>query len=175
MLTEISNLVHRTVTKIWLKHIPVDYSKNRLYREASLQDCFYFHLRREIGDSTLESLGIFIYPEYYYQGKYVDMAVLVRRKGREVPLAIFEFKYLNSTGSKPFDNDIVKVLEYLKNDGLCKFYLGFVQEVEYDYPIDFSWLKDEQKIHASGRIVELTGGFFKPGAQSASWFIKEHT
>lgn len=56
MIADISNLVDRTVKKIWLKCISADYNKKRLYREASLQDCFYFHLRREIGDATLEAM-----------------------------------------------------------------------------------------------------------------------
>lgn len=102
------------------------------------------------------------------------MAVLLRSRGKEIPLAIFEFKYLNSINNKPFNDDIVKVLNYIQYDELCKFYLGFIQEVEYEIPDDFSWLSEEQRLLSNGRITELSGGFFKPGAKKSSWLIKEH-
>lgn len=142
--------------------------------EASLQDCFYFNMRREIGDSTLEFFNMFIYPEYYYQGKYVDMAVLVKREDKIIPIAIFEFKYLSTTNDNLFLTDVSKILDYLQEDNTCKFYLGFIQEVEYDYDDDYSWLNNEQKILAADRVIEMVGGFCKPNDSNSNWFIKVH-
>ncbi|KRE45829.1 hypothetical protein [Paenibacillus sp. Soil522] len=172
ILNKLSKLVEKTAKTVWLNNISNDYILGRLYREASLQDCFYYHMRRELGDSTLDYFKMFIYPEYYYQGKYVDMAILVKQEELEVPIAIFEFKYLDSTNDKLFYADVSKVVDYIKNDTICKFFLGFIQEVEYDYPENFSWLNNNQKLLAAGRVIEMTGGFCKPNEDKSHWFIK---
>jgi hypothetical protein len=170
---DLSIIVKNASKEIWQNNIATDYDKNRLRREPSLQSSFYFHLRNKIGDSTLDFYNAVIYTEYHYKGKRVDLAVVQFRNGTACPIAIFEFKYKNSPNDAEFLKDVMKILSYVDNEDTCIFYIGFIQEAEYS-GLDnrFTWLNKNQIKRVSGRVIEITGGLFRPG-EKPIWSFSE--
>lgn len=158
---------------IWQEDIKEDFNMKRLYREGSLQSSFYYHLRRRIGDTTLNYYNAFLYTEFRYKGKRVDLALVIRYDDDQfVPVAIFEFKYLAIVSDALFMRDVEKVLDFIDSTDECIYYLGFIQEAEYsDMTDNFSWLTQEQADMCKGRLVELTGGLSKPN-EEAMWIVR---
>lgn len=149
-----------------------DYNKGRLRREASLQSSFYYHLRNKIGDATLDHFGASIFTEYHFKGKRVDLAV-VSHSG-SYPLAIYEFKYKDMVSDKPFLDDVEKIINYIADNQDCDFYIGFIQEVEFEELDDsYTWLNEAQKRIAQGRLVEMTGGMSRSNEDDPIWTFNE--
>ncbi|WP_308637326.1 hypothetical protein [Paenibacillus silvisoli] len=166
-------IVKNASKEIWEHNIAIDYDKNRLRREASLQSNFYFHLRNKIGDATLDFFNAVIYTEYHYKGKRVDLAVVQLLDGKILPIAIFEFKYKNSADDTEFKKDVTKIINYIDDSDVCTFYIGFIQEAEYaDLNDSYTWLEESQIQKASGRVIEMTGGLYRPDEESI-WSFKE--
>ncbi|MDQ0192670.1 hypothetical protein [Paenibacillus wynnii] len=90
-----------------------------------------------------------------------------------VPLAIFEFKYMNTASDRLFFKDVDKVLTLAYEEKLCKFYPGFIQEAEYtEMSENYSWLTEYQNTLGSGKLIEMTGGLYKPNEQP-QWIVRE--
>ncbi len=173
-LGDLSFMIKNASKVVWQNNIATDYKKGRLRREASLQSSFYYHLRNKIGDATLDSYNAVIYPEYHYKDKRVDLAVLAFEDNYQaIPLAIFEFKYKNIISDKPFLKDVEKILRYIDNEDNCLFYLGFIQEAEFtDSEDNFTWLNKAQSKKAGKRLIEMTGGLYRPNEEPV-WSFRE--
>ncbi len=172
-MNDLSIIVKNAAKEIWQYNIASDYDKNRLRREASLQSSFYYHLRSKIGDVTLDFYNAVIYPEYHYKGKRVDLAVVQLQNGKMHPIAIFEFKYKSSADDTEFLKDVDKIIRFIDESDTCIFYIGFIQEAEYaDIDDNFTWLNDSQIKRASGKVIEMTGGLYRPD-EKCIWSFKE--
>ncbi|MGE5662015.1 MAG: hypothetical protein ACM3X1_07170 [Ignavibacteriales bacterium] len=176
---EIHSIIDSIVKDTWINDIRDDYKKDKLRREGSFQCSLYYHLRNKIGEQFLEENKLCIYAEFGYLGKKVDLAIVQNKNGKIVPVALFELKYKNSANDSEFYKDVKKIISYIEQEPKAakwKHYLCFIQEAEFEeMTSDFSWLNDEQINLSRGRIVELTGGLYKPSEDNMGyWTIVEH-
>ncbi|MGO4699535.1 hypothetical protein AB4Z50_35475, partial [Paenibacillus sp. 2TAB26] len=117
-----------------------------------------------------------IYSEYHYKDKRVDLAVVAIEEHDldETPVAIFEFKYKSQASDNPFLNDVEKILGYINNENNCLFYLGFIQNAEFAaLDNNFSWLNEIQTKLGTKRLIEMSGGLFRPN-EDPIWSFKQH-
>jgi len=175
---QIASAIDSIVKEVWNNDIKDDYENGRLRREGSLQCSLYYHLRRKIGEQYLTENNLFIYAEFGYFDKEVDLAIVHIVGETITPVALFELKYKNSANGNEFYKDVEKVIQYInqsQDNALCKHYLCFIQEAEFEEMSEnFSWLSKEQAKLSKGKITELTGGLFKPSNNTVYWTIVEH-
>jgi hypothetical protein len=181
--TDIQAYIDSCIKHIWLNHISRDYIHKHLLLEDSLKNAFYHHLRSEIGDQYMQDNNIRIFTEFKLGIERADIALVqidpscdghLYEHVLEV-LAIIELKYKNGTSDTPFQNDVRKVLNYIKRDsGKCQYYLAFIQEVIVYEPLeDFSWLTKKQVSQTESRLTEMTS-ISHPQSEKPSWSIRSY-
>jgi len=171
---EIRKRIKDIVKLIWLSEIQNDYNEDMLFREDTLKNALYFHLRNYL-KYEVENFGLRIYTEYRIDetGSKADImianinekAIVDKQKklnedytylknGIE-PIAIFELKFKDYRyGYKDYCKDINKIQNvYLRTEELvdCDYYLCFISEYIYDQQF---WV--EKKNKQNFKITELT-------------------
>lgn len=189
MVIMVSNSVMKkiksAVREIWKVEIPNDYDANFLFKEDTLKNALYYHLRTKLDNDFLERNNLGIYTEYYIDGYKIDLVIaeIDNEKASEThlrecvtDLAIaMELKYKAAAVDELYYEDVKKVVKYLTDLPYpnCHYYLGFIQEVLYDKASDFSWLNKRQRTKATGRVTELIQ-FLDAGTGKAVWNVIEH-
>jgi len=155
------------IISIWQNDISTDYSKHFLLKEDTLKNAIYYHLRRKLGENYLHQHRLRIFTEFTIAGQRMDLVVaqvdVDKAEGEHLQLSVdrivvaMELKYKSSTADTEFKKDVRKVVDFLQNPTLskCHFFVGFIQEVSFDKPVDFTWLDDEQRVQSKGRVTEL--------------------
>lgn len=163
----IKSVIHNAIKHIWQNNLKEDYEKGWLWREDSLKNAFYFHLRNTLGKEFFETNGLRIVTElnlddYYYR---VDLAVVRVDDEYELqqnePIALVEFKFKNSScAPEIITSDIKKFQQLCKDPAFASayFYLAILHEEHYSRN-DASWLDGRQWRWARSYLTELSGFF----------------
>ncbi|MCM3152241.1 hypothetical protein V8V54_07720 [Priestia megaterium] len=152
--------------EVWLEDIKKDYDNLSLLKESSLQNAFYFHLRRRLGEDFLAENNLKIYPEFKIGGNRADLAVVaidpnsteeyLKECVTEV-ISVIEMKYKGQyAGESNFDNDVLKVLSYIDEKTYdTMYYLAFIREVYFHPDEVTNWISDEQALETRGSLTEM--------------------
>lgn len=180
VLKEIDN----AIKYIWKYEIRNDYENCKLFREDTLKNSLYFHLRTKL-ETLLDKNNIKIFTEFSSDkftgtGCRPDM-VLVKLKDDyeygfignyiEEYICVIELKLKGSFNSVPdlIYKDFNKIRHYIKDLNLdCpKYYMATIWE---EYPDSKKWLDTEK--WAKGLVTELNADYNSKGEMS--FYIKEH-
>lgn len=189
--THVSQFIHSVIKKVWLEDIKKDYEDLNLLYECSLQDSFYYHLRRRLGDDFLNQYNLKLFPEYRIgkrlgiNGQKADLAIVVIDPilAEEYHLedcvteviSVIEMKHKGKRApEKLFDDDVIKVLSYINNTTSdTMYYVAFIRE-KYFYPDEVTnWLTDEQSLQTAGRLTEMYS-YGDKESNSMHWGLKEY-
>ena len=80
--SEIQNIVHKTLRRIWEYDIPRDYNNRWLLKEDTLKNALYFHLRNQLGKLFDEN--------DINEIKYIQLYTII---SSNFPLNFFSFKF----------------------------------------------------------------------------------
>lgn len=167
-----------------MEDIKRDYNNKVLFKEDSLKNAFYYHLRSRLGDTFLTANDLCIYTEFYLNtGQKVDLVIaeVDFEKARNEHLrnciknlvVVIEFKYTNSVDDKPYVKDIDKLIKYIKNLPYVDthYYAAFIREIEYLEECSSSWIEDEHKIKINKNLTELLASYVKG---EMTWEVINH-
>ncbi|ACB83964.1 hypothetical protein [Natranaerobius thermophilus] len=160
-IKNLRNELHKNIINTW-KKIKKDYDEGWLYREGTLVNAFYHHLRNDLGDDYFINNDIRIYTEFYVGTKkrvWVDMCIVKLSKDQNYfldYLSIIEFKFLSGQASLDyFYNDVTKIKELSKEFPSTKFYIATIHEDYWQRDV-YSWLSTNQRENwAKGKVTEL--------------------
>jgi hypothetical protein len=171
-------IIDSALKKIWRDDIISDYDNDFLFKEDTLKNSLYYHLRNELGDGFLKHNLLRVYTEYDLgvddngMRQIADIAIVKMLPLSEMEdgyslwdrvdevVTIIELKYKRFEGEAFYD-DVYKMKSYIKSGKLdsCQFYLGFVCEDEY-INSEASWLHNSQSRNwAKDRLTELTAHY----------------
>jgi hypothetical protein len=180
--------IDRAIKLVWKEDILKDYNNDFIFKEDSLKNTIYYHLRIRLGDGFMIRNRVRIYTEYYLKkNQRADIAIVqLKAKNQMEPkdyylkdrveqvIAVIELKHKNgSCGIDSFLEDIEKVKYYigLRSYNKCQFYLGFIHETEYSIE-EASWLNGRQQgSWANGRLTELSA-FIEEESESGKMDMK---
>lgn len=181
-LMQIQKTIDRAIKNIWEEKISNDYDSYYLLKEDTLKNALYFHLRSELA-SLLEKHNIRIYTEYHHGAFIADLAIVKLnddpgnndhlKDDIENVLAIIELKYKANGPMKFFEDDVLKIKNYIDATPLAttQYYLAFIHEAEYEYIEDDSWLTLDQQEWARDRLTELSGHYIDG---KMKWTVLSH-
>lgn len=188
MLTpkHVSELIHLVIKKVWSEDIKKDYHNLNLLYECSLQDAFYYHLRRRLGDDFLNQYNIRLFPEYEIGKQKADLAVVVidPKMAEEEHLqdcvieviSVIEMKYKGEfVPESEFNKDVIKILSYIsKATPNTMYYVAFIREKDFKPDEVVNWVTDEQSLKANGQLTEMYS-YIDMDTNKMVWHIIEHT
>lgn len=181
-LRQVQKTIDRAIKNIWVDKISKDHESFHLLKEDTLKNALYFHLRTELA-SLLEKHNLRIYTEFYHGGFIADLAIVKLnddpgnndhlKDDIENVLAIIEMKYKSCSTMKFFEEDVLKIKNYIDATPLAntQYYLAFIHESEYEYIEDDSWLTLEQQVWAKDRLTELSGHYIDG---EMTWTVLSH-
>lgn len=181
-LLQIQKTIDRAIKSIWVDKISKDHESFYLLKEDTLKNALYYHLRMELA-SLLEKHNLRIYTEFYHGGFIADLAIvrLNDNPGNndhlkddiENVLAIIELKYKSCSTMKFFEDDVVKMKNYIDAtpSATTQYYIAFIHEAEYESIEDDSWLTLEQHVWAKDRLTELSGHYIDG---EMTWTVLSH-
>lgn len=181
-LRQVQIAIDRAIKNIWVDKISKDYDSFYLLKEDTLKNALYYHLRTELA-SLLEKHNLRIYTEFYHGGFIADLAIVKLNDDPgnneyliddiENVLAIIELKYKSCGTMKFFEDDVLKIKNYIdaKPSASTQYYLAFIHEAEYEYIEDDSWLTLEQQVWAKDRLTELSGHYIDG---EMTWTVLSH-
>ncbi|MCM3155019.1 hypothetical protein M3611_23695 [Priestia megaterium] len=153
------------IKEIWVTNIKKDYEEKYLYKEDSLKNALYYHLRSKMDLSE----EIRIYPEFRLScGRRVDIAIVKVdfEKARSHHLsesihsieALIEIKYIKAgLSDEAFYKDLNKLADYYISYPGAKLYAAFIHEEHYSKEdlrwLDYTSLSEEVK----SNISEISG------------------
>ncbi|MCM3124396.1 MULTISPECIES: hypothetical protein [unclassified Mesobacillus] len=182
-LEQILKTIDRAIKNIWLSKISKDHGLFYLLKEDTLKNALYFHLRTKLA-SLLEKHNLRIFTEFYHGGFIADLAIVQLKDdpsdsdhlkdGIENVLAIVELKYKAGGAMKFFEDDVLKIKNYIDAtpSATTQYYLAFIHEAEYEYVEDDSWLTLEQQVWAKDRLTELSGHYVDG---KMTWTVLSHS
>lgn len=165
-------IIHRidtAIRDIWENEIKEDYLNGNIFREDTLKNCIYYHLRKRIG-KFLEKNNLKLYTEYYCpKSKYrADMAIVhvdpwsqeneehsLMDSFKEIVLFELKFKEHNNQTEKDVRKDIQKIKNYL-NKYPCYYYFIVIYEGEDD---TIFWMNQEDLAWTKNFVTELAAGY----------------
>ena len=124
---KIVETIDKEIKELWVQDISTDYDTYRLLKEDCLKNCFYYHLRRRLGDDFLEENRLQIFTEFndgplHGTGKRADIAIVkLKEPGEEGytshlrnyiedVIAIIELKHKNGFGTtEDINKDYTKI------------------------------------------------------------------
>lgn len=165
-------IIDKVIKELWLEDIAADYDAHRLLKEDCLKNCFYYHLRRRLGDDFLEENRLQIFTEFndgplHGTGKRADIAIVKLmpegedgylghlRNYIEDVVAIIELKHKNGqSATEEIYKDFQKLKDYIQKDKIdCQYYEGVIHEVQWE---EKAWLdKRSTNNWAKGKVTEL--------------------
>ncbi|MBT2642884.1 hypothetical protein J7I80_11655 [Bacillus sp. ISL-41] len=169
-LKQIQKTIDWALKNIWVDKISKDYKSFYLLKEDTLKNALYYHLRNELA-SLFDQHNLRIYTEFHHGGFKADLAIVKLnddpgnndhlKDDIENVLAIIELKYKSCSTMKFFEEDVVKIKNYIDAtpSATTQYYLAFIHEAEYEYIEDDSWLTLEQQVWAKDRLTELSGHY----------------
>lgn len=181
-------IIRSVVKEIWKEEISKDYERKFLFKEDTLKNALYYHLRTKLGDGFLRENSLRIYTEYYIEGYKIDLVIAevdvekaskVHLRECVTDLAIaMELKYKSGAVDDLYYQDVQKVVDYIADLPYpnCHYYLGFIQEVPFEGFGEFSWLdklNKRQRAKVEGRVTELIQ-FWRPETGEPDWRVIEH-
>ena len=169
-------IIDKEIKELWKNDIAADYDAHRLLKEDCLKNCFYYHLRRRLGDEFLETNRLQIFTEFndgplHGTGKRADIAIVKLipededgysghlRNYIEAVIAIIELKHKNNqSATEEIYKDFQKLKAYMKRDNIdCQYYEGVIHEVYWEKK---SWLdKRSTNNWAKGKVTELVASY----------------
>ncbi|MGN1166919.1 MAG: hypothetical protein ACI4S2_10905 [Lachnospiraceae bacterium] len=154
----IQDIIDKEIKELWKNDIAEDYENNRLLKEDSLKNSFYYHLRRRLGDVFLDANNLRIFTEFndgplYGTGKRADIAVV---KLSTKPINGYE-KHLGKCIEDIY-RDFQKLKDYIQHDNIhCMYYSGIIHEFPWARK---QWLdKRSANNWANGRVTELVASY----------------
>ena len=173
---KIVETIDKEIKELWVQDISTDYDTYRLLKEDCLKNCFYYHLRRRLGDDFLEENRLQIFTEFndgplHGTGKRADIAIVkLKEPGEEGytshlrnyiedVIAIIELKHKNGFGTtEDINKDYTKIKDYIQKDKIeCQYYTGVIHEVVWDRK---NWLdKRSTNNWAKGKVTELVASY----------------
>ncbi|MBT2639831.1 hypothetical protein [Bacillus sp. ISL-39] len=181
-LRHIQKTIDLAIRSIWVDKISKDHASFYLLKEDTLKNALYYHLRTELA-SLLEKHNLRIFTEFYYGGFIADLAIAKLnddpgnkdhlKDDIENVLAIIELKYKSCGTMKFFEDDVLKIKNYIDAapSATTQYYLAFIHEAEYECIEDDSWLTLEQQIWAKDRLTELSGHYIDG---EMTWTVLSH-
>lgn len=172
----VESIIDREIKALWKEDIAADYDTYRLLKEDCLKNCFYYHLRRRLGDDFLEENRLQIFTEFNDgplrgTGKRADIAIVKLmpegedgypghlRNYIEDIITIIELKYKNGqSATEEIYKDFQKIKNYIQQDNIdCQFYEGVIHEYQWERK---SWLdKRSTNNWARGKVTELVASY----------------
>ena len=169
-------IIDKAIKELWLEDIAADYDAYRLLKEDCLKNCFYYHLRRRLGDDFLEANNLQIFTEFndgplQGTGKRADIAIVrLKPEGEdgypghlrnyiEDVIAIIELKHKNGqSATEEIYKDFEKLKNYMQQDHIdCQYYEGVIHEVYWE---NKAWLdKRSTNNWAKGKVTELVASY----------------
>lgn len=179
---QLQQTIDSAIKNIWVDKISKDHESFYLLKEDTLKNALYYHLRTELA-SLLDQHNLRIYTEFHHGGFIADLAIVKLKDDPgdsdhlkddiETVLAIIEMKYKACGTMKFFEDDVLKIKNYINATPLAttQYYLAFIHEVEYEYIEDDSWLTLEQQLWAKDRLTELSGHYID---EKMKWTVLSH-
>ena len=183
---EIFETIHRRIKYIWEEKIKEDYVNDWLYKEDTLKNALYYHIRTELS-SLFEKNNIRIFTEFTDCGfdtikKRPDLVIATVDIGNKESewysedikecIAVFEIKFktgMNSTKSIYSDYDkLEKYIELVNED--CKLYMATIWECE-DKPT--TWIR-KNAAWAKGKVTELNASYIIGSDYEPKFYVYEH-
>ncbi|MEB2276822.1 hypothetical protein LAV82_22650 [Bacillus sp. ILBB4] len=184
--TNVSQFVNSVIKKVWSEDIKKDYHNHNLLYECSLQEAFYHHIRRRLGDDFLNQHNIKLFTEYRIGEQKADLAVVIIDPNLaeenhlqdcviEV-ISVIEMKYKGEFASEnEFNKDVIKVLSYISESTPdTMYYLAFIREKDFQPDEVVNWVTDEQSLEANGQLTEMYS-YIDMETNKMVWHVIEHT
>ncbi|TCN10765.1 hypothetical protein EV581_104155 [Bacillus sp. BK006] len=181
----VSQFVNSVIKKVWSEDIKKDYHNLNLLYECSLQQAFYHHIRRRLGDDFLNQHNIKLFPEYRIGDQKADLAVVIIDPNLaeenllkdcviEV-ISVIEMKYKGQFASEDeFNKDVIKVLSYISESTPdTMYYLAFIREKDFQPDDVVNWVTDEQSLEANGQLTEMYS-YIDMETNKMVWHLIEH-
>ena len=160
--------VHQTIMDVWHYDIKSDYNHHFLFKEDTLKNAMYHHIRNRLGDTFIKDNNLAIFTEYYIEtNQKIDLVVVKIDVDKakndylgncvEEIIAIVEMKYKGPyVSEKHFINDVEKILVFTNQftSEATKFFLAFIRE-KYFLADEVTNFLSFYEGYPSGRIVEL--------------------
>ncbi|MEQ7806177.1 hypothetical protein [Priestia aryabhattai] len=153
------------IKDIWITNIKKDYEEKYLYKEDSLKNALYYHLRSKM-DLSKDTR---IYPEFRLPcGRRADIAIVKidSKKAQNHHLsksidsieALIEIKYIKTgLSDEAFYKDLNKLSDYYSSYPGVRLYAAFIHEEHYSKEdlrwLDYANLSEETK----SNINEISG------------------
>lgn len=169
-------IIDKEIKLLWKEDVSADYDACRLLKEDCLKNCFYYHLRRRLGDEFLDENNLRIFTEFNDgplkgTGKRADIAIVrLKTEGEdgytlhlrnyiEDVIAVIELKHKNGfAATDEIYNDFQKLKDYIQQYNIdCQYYEGIIHEYCWEKK---SWLdKRSTKNWAKDKVTELTASY----------------
>ncbi|MDO4468061.1 MAG: hypothetical protein Q4C49_13855 [Bacillota bacterium] len=169
-------IIDNVIKKVWIEDIAADYDSHRLLKEDCLKNCFYYHLRKRLGDDFLKENRLQIFTEFnegplHGTGKRADIAIVKLmpesedgyhghlRNYIEDVVAIIELKHKNGESAmEEIYRDFQKLKDYIQKDKIeCQYYEGVIHEVLWK---EKAWLDRRSTNNwAKGKVTELVASY----------------
>ena len=173
---DLNIIIDKEIKELWVNDIAADYDSYRLLKEDCLKNCFYYHLRRRLGDDFLEANNLQIFTEFndgplHGTRKRADIAIVrLKPEGKdgypghlrnyiEDVIAIIELKHKNGqSATEEIYKDFEKLKNYMQQDRIdCQYYEGVIHEVYWEKK---AWLdKRSTNNWARGKVTELVASY----------------
>lgn len=177
-------IIHKAIREIWIKDIQKDYLNKALFKEDSLKNAFYYHLRRHLGDEFLRENNLHIFTEFrLVTGHKIDLVIVemdfekaklqhLKYCIKDLVVAI-EFKYTNDLNDKPYYKDTKKLMDYIEQLPYphAHYFAAFIREIEYFDNESSSWLTEDMKLKINGNYTELLSYYI---GDEMHWEVIEH-
>ena len=99
---DLNFIIDKVIKELWISDIAADYEAHRLLKEDCLKNCFYYHLRRRLGDDFLEANNLQIFTEFndgplHSTGKRADITELIAsyNEDHEIEFDVVSYNDLN--------------------------------------------------------------------------------
>lgn len=182
-LKEIS-VIHKVIKEIWIEDIQKDYLNKALFKEDSLKNAFYYHLRRRLSDEFLNANKLQIYTEFRLaSGQKIDLVIVEvdfeKAKTNHLKhcikdlVAVIEFKFTNDLNDNPYIKDTNKLINYIEQLPYpnAQYYAAFIREIEYLDSEAGSWVTEDMKVKINNKYTELLSYYFD---DKMVWEVIEH-
>ena len=183
--SEIQNIVHKTLSRIWEYDIPRDYNNRWLLKEDTLKNALYFHLRNQL-KKLFDENDVRIFTEFT-DGKFkgsgyrpdiviarIDPSKQVSYWGEAVTecLAVIEIKF--KTGFLPhaeIEADYEKLRYYAEDlDVTGDLYMVTIWEYEDN---STTWIR-KNAAWAKGIVTELNASYEPSSDKQMRFYVYEH-
>lgn len=176
--------IHDVIKEIWVNDIQNDYLNKALFKEDSLKNAFYHHLRRRLNDDFLKKHNLHIFTEFKLDsGQKIDLVIVEvdfeKAKSNHLKYCIkdlvvaIEFKFTNDSNDNPYYKDTNKLMNYIEQLPYpnARYYAAFIREIEYVDSTDISWVTDEMTLKINNNYTELLANLVE---DSMTWKVIEH-